>query len=126
MIDLHTHTTASDGTYSPEELVRAAKEAQLDALAITDHDTFAGYEEALPVAAEAGLELVCGIELSTKMPVPGKPHGKSVHLLGYFPVKPPSEELREWISCCRIRAATGTSAWPRGCGSWGWRSPLMR
>ena len=98
MIDLHTHTTASDGTYSPEELVRAAKAAQLDALAITDHDTFAGYEEALPVAAEVGIELVCGIELSTKMPVPGRPHGKSVHLLGYFPVKPPAEEFSEWIS----------------------------
>jgi len=98
LIDLHTHTTASDGTYSPEELVRAAKAAQLDALAITDHDTFAGYDEALPVAAEVGIELVCGIELSTKMPVPGRPRGKSIHLLGYFPVKPPAEEFSEWIS----------------------------
>ncbi len=97
MIDLHTHTTASDGTYSPEELVRAAKAAQLDALAITDHDTFAGYEEARPFASEVGLELICGIELSTKMAVPGRPRGKSVHLLGYFPIKPPSEELVEWI-----------------------------
>lgn len=97
MIDLHTHTTASDGTYSPGELIRAAVEARLDALAITDHDTFAGYEEARPAAQAAGLELICGIELSTKMPVPGRPRGKSVHLLGYFPVKPPSEEFREWI-----------------------------
>lgn len=98
MIDLHTHTTASDGTYTPEQLVRAAKEAGLDALAITDHDTFSGYEEARPFAASLGLELICGIELSTKMPVPGRPRGKSVHLLGYFPIKPPSAELHEWIA----------------------------
>jgi len=47
-------------------------------LGVTDHDTFAGYDQALPAAAEAGVELVCGIELSTKL------HGQSVHLLGYF------------------------------------------
>jgi predicted metal-dependent phosphoesterase TrpH len=59
-------------------------------LAITDHDTFAGFDQAVPFARDAGLDLVCGIELSTKL------HGSSTHLLGYFP-KGPSTAFREWI-----------------------------
>jgi predicted metal-dependent phosphoesterase TrpH len=78
MIDLHSHTTASDGTYSPAELVDEAGRAGVRILGITDHDTFSGYDQAVPLARTAGLELVCGIELSTKL------HGHSVHLLGYF------------------------------------------
>ncbi len=91
MIDLHSHTTESDGTYTPQELVQEAVSLQLEALAITDHDTFAGYDLALPLAAAAGLDLVCGIELSTKF------HGRSVHLLAYFPNQPPDPEFRGWI-----------------------------
>jgi hypothetical protein len=78
MIDLHSHTTASDGTYSPAQLVDEAGRTGVRILGITDHDTFSGYDQALPLARQAGLELVCGIELSTKL------HGHSVHLLGYF------------------------------------------
>lgn len=78
MIDLHSHTYQSDGTCSPEELVNEALAAGIDTLGITDHDTFAGYDAALPCARQAGLELLCGIELSTKL------NGQSVHLLGYF------------------------------------------
>jgi hypothetical protein len=78
MIDLHSHTTASDGTYSPAHLVDEARRTGVRILGITDHDTFSGYDQALPLARQAGLELVCGIELSTKL------HGHSVHLLGYF------------------------------------------
>ncbi len=78
MIDLHSHTNESDGTFAPAELVAEAVRAGVTALGITDHDTFAGYDRAVPFAREAGLELVCGIELSTKL------HGQSVHLLGYF------------------------------------------
>lgn len=92
MIDLHTHTHASDGTLSPPQLVSAAARIGLEALAITDHDTFSGYEEAVPYAAEAGLDLVCGIELSTKH------RGRSVHLLGYFLNQGPSQEFRTWIA----------------------------
>jgi predicted metal-dependent phosphoesterase TrpH len=92
MIDLHSHTDQSDGSLSARELVAAAAEAKLEALAITDHDTFAGYDLAVPYAAEAGLDLVCGIELSTK-------YGRqSVHLLGYFLNQGPSEEFRAWIT----------------------------
>lgn len=97
MIDLHTHTTESDGTSTPAELIATAKEAGLVALAITDHDTFAGHDCAVPFAKEAGLELICGIELSTKMTVPGRTKGKTVHLLGYFPVSAPSGDFRDWL-----------------------------
>ena len=91
MIDLHSHTSESDGTFSPLELVQEASSQSLEALAITDHDTFAGYDAALPFAKHAGLDLVCGIELSTRF------HATSVHLLAYFPNQPPTPEFRSWI-----------------------------
>jgi predicted metal-dependent phosphoesterase TrpH len=92
MIDLHSHTDQSDGTFSAEELVAEATRIGLKALAITDHDTFAGYDLAVPYAAGAGLDLVCGIELSTRW------GGASVHLLAYFPITPPSPEFRAWLT----------------------------
>ena len=79
MVDLHSHTTASDGTFTPTQLIEEARNRHLSVLAITDHDTFAGYDEACLALAARDLELVCGIELSVKL------HGKSVHVLGYFP-----------------------------------------
>lgn len=91
MIDLHTHTTESDGTYEPSELIDASVALRLEALGISDHDTFAGYDRALPLAEAAGLRLVCGIEISTRS------HGKSVHLLGYFLNGGPTAEFRDWI-----------------------------
>jgi len=96
MIDLHTHTTASDGTFSPAQLVGEANRIGLDALAITDHDTFEGYEEARAEAQKADLALICGIELSTKLFAPGATRGKTVHLLGYF-LSGPGQEFLEWI-----------------------------
>lgn len=92
MIDLHTHTNESDGTYTPFELVDSAVALGLEALAISDHDTLAGYDQALPRAQEKGLDLVCGIELSTKS------NGKTVHLLGYFLAQPPSGGFRDWLA----------------------------
>ena len=91
MIDLHSHTTASDGTDAPGELVAKAAALKLDALAITDHDTFSGYEQALPAAKLADLELLCGIELSTRY------LGKTIHLLGYFFNAPPTQEFQDWV-----------------------------
>lgn len=78
-IDLHTHTRASDGTQSPEELVLAARDAGLDVLGLTDHDTAEGWDEALRTAEEAGLGLVRGMEVSTRL------DGRGVHLLAYLP-----------------------------------------
>jgi 3',5'-nucleoside bisphosphate phosphatase len=91
MIDLHTHTDRSDGTFTPAELIAEAVRVGVAGLAITDHDTFAGYDVSVPYAASAGLELICGIELSTRY------QSSSVHLLGYFPLTPPSTEFRAWL-----------------------------
>ncbi len=94
MIDLHSHTNESDGTFTPAELVNLAMERGLEALAISDHDTFAGFDQAFPIARSRGLDLVCGIELSTR--VPGS-RVRTVHLLGYFLRQPPSADFREWL-----------------------------
>jgi 3',5'-nucleoside bisphosphate phosphatase len=91
LIDLHTHTNESDGTDTPAQLIEKARSIGLEGLAITDHDTLAGYEAARPLARAAGVDLVCGIELSTKL------NGKSVHLLGYFPAEGPAAEFCQWI-----------------------------
>ncbi len=92
-IDLHTHSRASDGTDTPSGLVRAAAESGLDVLAITDHDTAAGWAEAAASAAEVGVELVPGMEISTRH------RGRSVHLLGYLPdpTYEPLTEVLDWV-----------------------------
>ena len=76
-IDLHIHTTASDGTCPPREVVRIAAEKGLRAIAVTDHDTIYGHGEAILAAMDYDIELVPGIEISTK-------YGVAVHILGYF------------------------------------------
>jgi 3',5'-nucleoside bisphosphate phosphatase len=91
LIDLHSHTDASDGTFSPPQLIAEAVRVGVRFLGITDHDTFDGYDAALPLARQAGLELVCGIELSTKL------YGRSVHLLGYFLSQDAMTDFRGWI-----------------------------
>lgn len=93
-IDLHAHSTASDGTDSPTELVRNAKLAGLDVVAITDHDTTAGWDEAGRAADEVGIALVRGIEVSCKS------QGVSVHVLGYLH-DPDNTPLREEIDRSR-------------------------
>lgn len=67
-IDLHTHSTASDGTYSPGELVREAKNSQIKAIALTDHDTTSGLQELLEKGRHAELEVIPGCELSVNYP----------------------------------------------------------
>lgn len=79
LADLHIHTTASDGALPPAEVVRLAAEAGLAAIAITDHDTVAGIDEALTAAAEVGITVVPGIEISATYG-----HNVEVHMLGYF------------------------------------------
>ena len=91
MIDLHSHTNESDGTCSPAELIEEAVRAGVDVLGITDHDTFRGFDLAAPLARQAGIEAVCGIELSTKL------HGQSVHLLGYFLGDNGLDDFRTWV-----------------------------
>ncbi len=91
MIDLHSHTNESDGTCSPGQLIEEAVACGVGILGITDHDTFRGYEQAKPLAQPAGVELVCGIELSTKL------NNRSVHLLGYFLAEDRLGGFREWV-----------------------------
>lgn len=87
--DLHLHTTASDGVLSPKKLVKKAAELGLEIIAITDHDTVDGIEEALSAAKEYGVTVIPGIELSTKY------KGKSIDILGYGII--PSEDLMETL-----------------------------
>jgi 3',5'-nucleoside bisphosphate phosphatase len=77
-IDLHTHTDRSDGTFAPAELVRLAAERGLDVIAVTDHDTTEGLEEALAAGSEVGVEIVPGVELSAEY------EGTSIHVLCYW------------------------------------------
>ena len=94
MIDLHTHSTKSDGTLTPKELVRLAKELGLEAIALTDHDTVSGLEEAQEEGARIGVEAAPGIELSTNH------EGMEVHILGYYINRRNAEfmhKLREFV-----------------------------
>ena len=78
MIDLHLHTTASDGTLSPTSLVRRAAAAGITVLSVTDHDTTAGYDEASRAARDCGVAVVPGIEITAVE------NSTDVHILGYF------------------------------------------
>lgn len=77
-IDLHLHTTYSDGSFRPTEVLALAKRAQVTALSITDHDTVEGIPEALEAAQQLGIEVIPGIEISSRV------EKTEVHILGYF------------------------------------------
>jgi 3',5'-nucleoside bisphosphate phosphatase len=91
LIDLHTHSTASDGTDTPAELVVAADAAGLDVVALTDHDTTVGWAAAAAALPE-GLTLVGGLELSCRWNPPDGGRSTELHLLGYL-VDPAHPEL---------------------------------
>ena len=86
-IDLHTHSAYSDGTDTPAELMEKARQAHLDVVGLTDHDTYAGWDEAAACVERTGVSLVRGVELSCAR------EGITVHLLGYLP-DPANEALR--------------------------------
>lgn len=94
MIDLHTHSTASDGTQPPEAVVAEAARAGLDVVALTDHDTYAGWPAAVDATRRVGVALVRGVEVSCAH------KGISVHLLGYL-VDPDHEPLRSELDRAR-------------------------
>ncbi len=93
LCDLHTHSTASDGQYSPSELAALAKERGIEVLALTDHDTTDGVAEALAAGERLGLRVIPGVELSAK-------EYHTFHILGYAydPAAPALGEL-----CARMR-----------------------
>ncbi|QDP96421.1 PHP domain-containing protein [Microlunatus elymi] len=82
-IDLHTHSNVSDGTDTPAELVRNAKAAGLSTVALTDHDTFDGLDEAVAEGRRIGVEVLRGMELSCQNRAAGPGKGMSIHLLMY-------------------------------------------
>ncbi|WP_406283095.1 PHP domain-containing protein [Embleya sp. NBC_00896] len=100
-IDLHTHSTASDGTDTPAELVRKARAAGLDVVALTDHDSTAGWAAAVEALPD-GLTLVRGAEISCVAE-----GGISLHMLGYLfdPAEPEFARARELVRTDRVRRA---------------------
>jgi predicted metal-dependent phosphoesterase TrpH len=90
MIDLHLHTTASDGLLAPPDLVALAAAAKLTVISVTDHDTVAGLASARAAAARVGIELIPGIEVTAVK------DGQDVHVLGYF-IDPDSATLGEFL-----------------------------
>lgn len=93
-IDLHTHSTASDGTLSPFELVQLAKKQGLKAIALTDHDTIRGLDDALQAGKKFGLEVIPGCELSVEYP------GGTMHILGLW-VRPDAVQLNAALKSLR-------------------------
>lgn len=77
-VDLHLHTTYSDGSYTPQKLVKKAKDLGYSAIAITDHDTIAGIKKSLTAGQKFQLEVIPGVEFNTLI------DDKEVHILGYF------------------------------------------
>ena len=97
-IDLHTHSTMSDGSMTPAELIRHAKDSGLSAVALSDHDTADGVKEALKVGREIGIEVIPAIELSAQSDT-------ETHILGYF-IDPDSPVLRDAVDeIRRVRTA---------------------
>lgn len=93
-VDLHTHTIASDGTHTPQQLISRAARLAVKVIAITDHDTTAGVAEAQAAGEQMDVEVIAGVEINTDVP------GAEVHILGYF-VDPDHEELNAELA--RIR-----------------------
>ncbi|MEO0770483.1 MAG: PHP domain-containing protein [Cyanobacteria bacterium J06649_4] len=99
MLELHTHTTRSDGSLTPTELVEFAAAQGVKAMAITDHDTMAGCQEAAEAAIAHNLEIIPGLELSTVY------NGRSMHILGFYPdAKKLSAPLQERVEGRKRRA----------------------
>jgi len=93
-IDLHMHTHFSDGQHSPEELIIKVKEAGIDVVSITDHDTVNGISEAIDAGKKYGVEIIPGLEISSDI------RDREVHLLAYF-FDPANKELEEYLKFFR-------------------------
>lgn len=94
-IDLHMHTNYSDGQHSPEELIIKVKEAGIDLISITDHDTIGGIAEGIEIGKHYGIEVIPGLEISSDI------KDREVHILGYF-FDPNNIELEEYLKFFRI------------------------
>jgi predicted metal-dependent phosphoesterase TrpH len=92
--DLHTHTCYSDGYLNPEGLIKKADEEGIEVLSITDHDSVNGIEEAIKIAAQFGIEVISGLEISSDI------RDSEVHILGYF-IDPKNKELEHYLNFFR-------------------------
>ncbi|MFQ6089060.1 MAG: PHP domain-containing protein [Candidatus Methanofastidiosia archaeon] len=100
LVDLHVHTTASDGLLTPKKVLRLASEKKVKLLSITDHDNTSGIQEALNASKKFGVEVIPGVELSAKAPF-------ELHILGYFFDFKAPELLHEldWLKESREKAS---------------------
>ncbi|MCG2768025.1 MAG: PHP domain-containing protein [Chloroflexota bacterium] len=96
-IDLHIHSTASDGEYAPAEIVEMACSLGLEVIAITDHDTVGGIDEAMEAAQRSGLEVIPGVEINAKS------KDQSIHILGYYIDHRNESLLAELTKLCHSR-----------------------
>jgi hypothetical protein len=94
LIDLHAHSTASDGVLSPQQLVRFAKDCNISVLAVTDHDTLEGLPVAMAEGARVGVQVVAGIEITAHV------GDLEVHILGHF-IDPGDKRLAEFLASSR-------------------------
>lgn len=96
-VDLHTHSNASDGTDPPAEIIRLAASADLTAIALTDHDTLSGLDEARTAARTAGIDFIPGVELSVDHT------GHKIHMLAYYvePTGGPLQDQLPWLRAGR-------------------------
>ncbi len=90
--DLHIHSNCSDGTFTPEQLIEIAKESNLKAIALTDHNTIVGLNRFLEAAKDSGVIAVPGVEVTTAY------QGKEVHILGLFLKEEYYDELTEYLA----------------------------
>lgn len=97
LIDLHVHTTASDGFYSPSQIVKKAKDLGLSAIAITDHDTIDGVRPSLSAGKKLGLEVVPGVEITTRWK---KQNNREFHILGYY-INLADKKLNSLLKYCQ-------------------------
>ena len=106
MIDLHTHSTYSDGSETPQQLAQLAHDLGLSAIALTDHDTTLSHDVMLTSCAELGIELIPGVEVSLRdneIPKVGRQHGspRNVHVLAYFLPLEPTHPLQKKLEALR-------------------------
>jgi len=93
-VDLHVHTSYSDGVYSPYEIMQKAKKAEIDVLSITDHDNTNAIREATKIGEELGIEVIPGVEISSEI------GGKEIHILAYF-FEADNPELEHYLNFFR-------------------------
>ncbi len=112
-VDLHTHSTASDGIYSPSDLLKHAHEAGLRVLALTDHDSTSGLDEASEAALHLAIDLIPGIEINTDV---GK---DEIHVLGYYLEyqRPEFQAILQVLRDARVRRGQRMVETPQSTGS---------